>query len=600
MEHASVESKISKDSSKQNVDLQDRQQAAPTSSVHRILELQRTIGNRPVARLIHTKLDRIPDPTTGNLLGAGDEAEAQALKAPLQIDTVSVQTDRSRVGELIADIDKQVTNLGLAEKQNSDLESKFAPVATNTATRALLSVLDDKLDVSAVDTTAFAAQYRVAFADYHRLTAEATEALSVVGAHSDDPLGAVGTAFGNTPGLKMGAGQAGLERFRAARTNLNTAGKKMEGQLTAARGAANLLQGAVNKAKAAAAKANGADAATKLAAVRAEIDQVASGVGKVVKICSAVAGLAGGGGATNALAIPKEAGGSVDIDPSISGLRPGATVSTPEDPSKAAILKAMGTDAASVLGDGGGPDKMAESLVKAIGEYANKDKIANLQQLIIKAAAEETTFNAAGDAQNMVGYQDQMDAAAKQLSLLIQTFASAKQELAEASQALMEELNKGGKKGKDQAKGVLFLTDADRFLAQVENAISVGKNQQENLKQAASDRKTLRGTTAAVEGGQDSQSQYYFRCTKTTVPGKIYGTNDLFKLDKVFVTFQDSGGFGQNDINQGGAGTVEGTGSASDEVAKKIDVLTKAKDQVTVLQTKVQGALGLGGPKLNA
>jgi hypothetical protein len=184
---------------------------------------------------------------------------------------------------------------------------------------------------------------------------------------------------------------------------------------------------------------------------------------------------------------------------------------------------------------------------------------------------------------------------------LIKSFTGAKQEIAKASKALMDELTtKGGKKGKEQAKGVLFLTDADRFLAQVQNSISVGKNQQANLEQAKTDRQSLRGRTASVEGGKDSQSQFYFRCTKSTVPGKVWGTNNFFKLEKVFVTFQDSGSFGDNDIVQGGAGSVEGTGSADDVVAKKIKTLTKAQEQVTQLQIKVQNALGMDAPGINA
>jgi hypothetical protein len=481
------------------------------------------------------------------------------------------------------------------------MESRFGPLAANETARVSLSVFDEKLDVSSVDTAAFAVQYRIAYADYNRLTAEATEYLSYIGVKSGDALDTVGTGFSKTPGLKLATAQAGLERFRAARQNLNSAGVKMDETLTATRSAANLLQGAINKAKGAAANAKGKEAATKLAAVRAEIAEVAGGVGKVVKICSAVAGLAGGGGATNALGTPKETGGSVDIDPSISGLGKGGTVLTPEDPSKKALLAAMGKDAALVAGDGGGPEKMAESLVTAIGEYANRDKISKLQQSIVKAAAAESTFNAAGDAQSMVGYQEQMDSASKKLSTLIKSFTGAKQEIAKASKALMDELTtKGGKKGKEQAKGVLFLTDADRFLAQVQNSISVGKNQQANLEQAKTDRQSLRGRTASVEGGKDSQSQFYFRCTKSTVPGKVWGTNNFFKLEKVFVTFQDSGSFGDNDIVQGGAGSVEGTGSADDVVAKKIKTLTKAQEQVTQLQIKVQNALGMDAPGINA
>ncbi len=548
------------------------------------------------------KIFRDDAPDIGTLQGAGDEAATNAAKAPLQVDQVSVTADKSKVHELIADIDKHTPVIQAAEKERPEMEHAYAPLATNTATKTSLSIFNDKLDVSAVDTTAFAVQYRTTYTDYQRLTGEATELLARgKGAAGGDPLAAVGDGFAATSGLKIADGQVGLERFRNARTNLNTASSKMDGQLTVARGAANLLQAAVNSAKAKAAQTSGAEAAKKLAAVRAEIAEMAANVGRVVKIASAVAGLAGGGGATNALATPKESGGHVDIDPSISGLATGGTVLDPQEASKVALIKAMGTDAASVGGSGGGADGMAVALVTAIGNYCNRDKINALQQSIIKAGAEEATFNAAAEAQSMIGYQDQMDGASKQLSLLLRAYASAKAEMTAASEALMHQLSsKGGKTGKNQAKGVLFLSDSDKFLAQVRTAISVGENQQQNLKQAAADRKKLRGTEAITEGGKDQQNQYYFRCAKTVVPGKLWGTNNTYKLEKVFVSFQDNGMTGNNMYNQGGAGTVEGTGGAGDEVANKIATLKKAQEQVTTLQSKVQASIGVGPAGLNA
>ena len=562
------------------------------------------VAGRPAdlgsAMILSRKLHRDTDVDTGTVQGAGDEAQAAAMKAPLSVDSASVKTDMSRASEIGADIDKHTPVILQAEKQHPDMESMYSPLATNTSTKTNLSVFSDKLDVSNVDTAGFAVQYRLSFGDFQRLKAEAAEVMTHLGVHSDDPLGDVGNGFGNV-NLKIDGGQVGMERFRSARNNLHTAGKKMDAALSKTRGAANLLQGAMYKAKSAAAAAKGADAAKKLAAVKAEIEAVASGVGKVVKMASAVAGFAGGGGATNALAAPKESGGHVDIDPSRSGLATGGTVLVEgEATSKKALLGAMGTDLASLVGGGGGPEDMAKALVTAIGEYANKDKISKLQAAITQAAAEEESFKVAGDASSFVGYQDQMDGASKDLANLLEAFGQAKREMSEASSELMAQLNKGGKKGKDQAKGVLFLADADKFLAQVNNAIAVGDNQQKNLAEAAKDRKALRGTTNTIENEPDRQTQTYFRCHKTTSPGMIYGTNDHFRLERVDVTFQNSGGFGANDINQGGAGSVEGAGGAGDSVKTKLDVLKKAKDEVSKLQQKVQGSLGMGGPIMNA
>jgi len=201
----------------------------------------------------------------------------------------------------------------------------------------------------------------------------------------------------------------------------------------------------------------------------------------------------------------------------------------------------------------------------------------------------------------MTGYQQTLEGQAGSLMVLQQAFVSAKFEVREAGEDLMATLNKGGSKGKKQARSVMFLTDADRFLAQVETAISAGKNQQSNLKGAAEDRRGLRGTSAALgekgvgPNGEEAANQFYYRCSKIETKGVIYGTNTQYKLDRVFVKFQDNG-----TLHQGGKGTIEGTGSADDEVAVKIKTLETAKKQVQALQTQVQSALGLSAPGINA
>ncbi|CAN5309155.1 hypothetical protein BH11MYX1_BH11MYX1_08870 [soil metagenome] len=548
------------------------------------------------------------DPSTGDLQGAGDEAQHKAWQTPLQVDTLSVQTDRSRVGEVIADIKSQQKNVDALVKADANVEAQRGPQAKNTETLSKLSVLDTKLDVTNVDTAAFSSQYRYSHADYQRLVAEANEYLTLQNRNGHrtggDPLGVVAGEHDEGPssaGIKVDSSSQS-ERFRAARKNLNTAATKMDSQMTKVRGAANSLQGAILKAQAAAAAAAGAAAAGKLAAVNAEIASVAAGVSTVVKIASAVGGLAGGAGATNALGTAKASseGGGAHIGVSDfaaqTGIK-GQNVVTPEEHSKAALAVAMGKDAASVFGSGGDP---ATALVTAIGQHANKGKIATLQAAITKAAAEEATFKAAGESLQMVGYQQTLEGEAGSLMVLQQAFVSAKLEVRAAGDDLMAVLNKGGAKGKKQARSVLFLTDADRFLAQVEMAISAGRNQQVNLKNAAADRRGLRGTSAANheqgdDAGAEAGSQYYYRCSRIESKGVIYGTNTTYKLDRVFVRFQDNG-----TLHQGGKGTIEGAGSADDEVALKITTLQTAKKQVQDLQTKIQTALGLGAPGLNA
>lgn len=549
----------------------------------------------------------VGDPGYGELQGAGDEAANKAAVADLKVDYTNVQVDRSRVGDLVKDIDTHTAVVKQAEKDDDSIEGRFQPLATNIGTKTSLQIFDNKLDVAAVDTTSFGIQYRNATTDYKRLLAEGAEYTSLTGKGGGDPLATIGGELDKKGGdFALGEAQVGKDRFRAARANLNTASKKMNGQLQSTRGAANSFQAAVHRAQAKAAAAEGAEAIAKLAEVRAEIREVAEGVGRVVKVVSAVAGLAGGGGAVNGLATAaanKTEGGQVEIEGGISGLRKGGSVEVEAESNKLEIMKSMGEDGKEIkgaaMGEGGGG--LAEQLVTAIGNYANKEKIAKLQIAITEAGKKESTFNAAADAEAMVGAQATLEAEAGKLQLLITTFFTAKQEMAAARDALMATLSKGGgKKGKDQSRAVLFLSDSDRFLAQVTVAISVGKNQQDNLTQAVSDRKKLRGTVPGLEGGgEDLMGQSYFRCYKTVVP-HWYGDKNMYRLEKVYVKFTDNGMVGPNSANQGGSGTIEGTGGAGDEVANKLDILQKAKKQVTELQTAAQNALGMGPAGLNA
>ena len=117
MEHGTVESKASKASAKQTAPVPDQQHGATISSVHHLLKLQRTIGNQAVAHLIQAKPVATQDPSYGTLLGRR-RSRGGVQRAPLQVDTASVQTDRSRVGELIADINKNTPKIEEAEKEN--------------------------------------------------------------------------------------------------------------------------------------------------------------------------------------------------------------------------------------------------------------------------------------------------------------------------------------------------------------------------------------------------------------------------------------------------------------------------------------------------
>jgi Domain of unknown function (DUF4157) len=533
------------------------------------------------------------DASTGTMAAAGDEAQGKAWQAPLTVDSISVQTDRSRVGDIVKDIRAQDTNVNALVQADPNTELKYGPRATNTTTLNDLQILDTKLDVTNVDTTAFASQYRYSFADYQRLKAEAatyTTLKNTDRTRGGDPVATVGGMHENEH-LDLASSVQQVE-YRAARQNLKSAATHMNAKVTKCRSAANRLQSTIYKAKALAAAATGAEAAAKLKAVNDEIAAVAGGVSAVVKIVSAVGGLAGGGGATAALGTAKassEAGGATieatDYAKSL-GHGAGEQVLSPEAHSKAALMKAIGSDAASVFSGGG---DMAESLVTAIGKYANKTQIGKLQNAIAKAAAEEASFKAAGESLTLVADQELLQGEAEELAVQQRAFVAAKLELRRTGDALMQLLNKSGAKGQKQARAVMFLTDADRFMAQVESALSAGKHQQANQTLAAEDRKKLRGTQTGEQTGGEVTNKFYYKCEKIVTPGMIYGTNTQYSLRKVFVQFQDNG-----TTHQGGKGTAE-----NDEVALKIATLTRAKEEVRALQVNIQKALNLGEPSIN-
>jgi len=552
------------------------------------------------------KISRLQD--TDAIEQAGDAAAAHAQGASLAVDSASVTVDSGRVNELIQDIEAQngplndATQAGTLDTVRGDPQQALA---VNAAAKAALEIFNDRLWESDVDTKAFAVQYRIANADYERLMAEATQYLGADMAF--DPVGTAGSKIAGESGMKLDSGMAEFNAFRTARANLNTAATKMEGKLTKARGAASALQGALYAAKAAAARAKADAAKSKLNKIRAEIEETAANVGKVVKLASAVAGLAGGGGETAELGkeTPDISNTTIQRSPDniFANPTPGhyalkdQHVNPEGESSKLKLIAAMGKDTAELGGIEA--EGLAEKLVTAVGEYAEKGKISKLQSEIASEMAVNDTFKAAGATQTMVGHVDTLNAAAQELTTNVAAFKGAKAEMTRSREALMAALSKKGAKGKKQAKAVLFLSDADRFLAQVRNAISVGHHQQKQLEQAADQRKSLRGSVGAYDG-QSNATQVYYQCRKMKTKGRLWGTNNYFRLTKVDVSFSDGGGLGYNDRVQGGQGSVEGVGGASDVVAQNIKQLEERQKEVKAMQTKVQTSLGVGGPGLNA
>jgi hypothetical protein len=582
-----------------------------------------------------------------DMLGDGDGAENTAKKQPLQIDTVSVNRDMKDVESMVADITANSTKIRIAE--NGDLDGKKDDfLATNSMALAKLSIFTDKLNVTTVDTSAFAVQYRAANADFRRLNAEAHTYLANDGldAKSGDIADAASSFKAPKIGLEQGAlTQTLLSDFMAARNNLNTAAVTMKGKITTCRGHADGLQGALYKVRAAAASLKVKEDQDKLDGIRQEISDTAAGVGTIVKLVTAVAGFAGGGGATSAALsgvqqtptgpTMKSPGsvtidaGSANVPANLQGTSLGAVLGgqkdvdlDPEGTSKLAIAKSLYADAGKLtpgaigdvdlggglkLGDvmGGDPAKLAEGLVKAIGEYANKKKISSLEDDIAAKKAEVEAFSQAAGALDMASKAELLAGSADELAKEVKAFADTKRDLTEKADKLEAHLATQGKKGQDQAKGILFLTDADRFLAQAENAIDVGENQQANLQKAAEDRKSLRGTDANIGDDKDRETQHYYKLSTLgpkpwNVSGKFY-----YRAERLDVKFTGSGATDPNDPNawnQGGAGTVEGVGSADDAVANRIQQLKDWKTKVAALRTAVQDALfgkGKGAPIVN-
>jgi hypothetical protein len=542
------------------------------------------------------KVQREPA-SVAELEEAGNSAQEEASLSPLAIDQTHEDGDRGRVAELIHDIDSQDSILEEAEREHSDAK-KLGPIATNASTRASLMIFNDKLDVASNDTDAFAVQFRASMMDYKRLVAEASTLVSSIGVDTNDPLKTVGEGFENTPGLELGAVKDERDQnltveFQAARTMLNTAGAKMDSKLTSVRATAATLQGVTYALLADAAQSAKEGAEKELKGVRDEIAAFASGVGMVVKAAGTVAGLAGGGGAVAKLGAVSETGGAVTIDASRSGLRQGGQVLTPGEGNSAAdVGKAIGLDMAS-LGDVS-LSGAAEKLATMLGEYCNKEKIGRLEALIERAQASGVVLSAASKASQLEGASAAVDAAVKDLELLVKAYDNARNQMMLIGHKLASKLEKAGTpKAKSQAKGIVFLTDADLFMARATGTISLGEKQQANMKSAIADRKKIRGAPTESDG---PSSMYYYRGQRVERVG-----TDTYRLERVCVTFRDHLGIDPtniNDVVQGGQGTAEGTGSAQQVVATNIETLKAARKEIQGFQGQLESGLALQAPQL--
>ncbi len=253
-----------------------------------LFDHQRVHGNRATQKWLTGQVNRtvLREPDLDSVRDAGEEGAKKASMIVLPADKMNVRADLASIDKLSHEIEASETTIKEAENDDDSYKQKGALVENEVA-KTKLQILKGKLDVTGTDTAAFASQYRIANTDYERLRAEATKFISADGGTGD----IAAKLWDKGPDLKMDESQVGLQRFRTARQNLNTAAVKMDGEMTAFRGAAIGLQSGVNKVRGNAAAAKKASAQSELDALNKEIAEVAAGVGKAVQVATRGSGL---------------------------------------------------------------------------------------------------------------------------------------------------------------------------------------------------------------------------------------------------------------------------------------------------------------------
>jgi hypothetical protein len=558
----------------------------------------------------------------GDIVAAG-----QARAMVEMVGGASVKTDRAQIAAICATIDAAQPTLMEAEAKaihgikgtvNTGMGQSGKVFSTvNQTTRFQLEQLDVDTAAAGTSTSQFQRAAELANADYGRIMGAAAGALIALGIKPDrNQTSIVKDAFEGMPNVKVPdpdnpgqmkeqgplAGQVdrlenssvanfkALERFRTARTKLNDTQREFIKSKGTFESGLLGYSASMHKAAAAAATASAEKDQEELDGIRKEIDQVAKGAGMAAKIGlaalaqvaptisapgagSVVEGAGAAKGTTVQAYVPPSSGASAAE--SAGGFQTGKEVDALKEATKGKAL-----DPTTV-----------EGVVKAIGEYANADKIGKLTGKIGASKHAAKLHTAQAELELSQKAIKDVDASMKEFVRLAGLFAQHYNEMTAAAEAAIGAAKRSG--NPNVAMALRFLAETDKFLATVKVAIDAGERDREKAIKAATDAHRME------HGDKDTNTAVYYTVRKEKASGwnadDIGSQIEVYKVEKHDVEFQE-GGAGSLRNTPADVGTPGRADSGQVSVRRALDELKGRQAEIEGLAAQVQRVTGMGAP----
>jgi hypothetical protein len=526
------------------------------------------------------------------------ESGAKGMAASVEVGARSAVGDRNEASAILGIIEANQKPIEKAQSEESDIRD-INPAGTNIDTRFLLQQYETSLNIAGGTVSQFDAAYRIAAGDYGRLLGMSQGALKGLGVdpgQSDKPAPQVVTdAISQTKDLRdevnkvrdTGHSSEGdFKDFNDARKDLVTAAEQIPEEKAAVELAMNDYQAAWLEAQAAAAGATADKAKGELENVKKEIAETAKAVGTAFKIASAVMGNLGAIEAGRAPNMGAMEAAADDIPKELQN-----KAHTPEDLTK--DLKGLLDKVPEIKGFKAADLMDPEKVTEMIGKLANEEKIAALEDKI-KNNKELAGLNASAAAAAKGKKPAQiLKNRGKKLASMLKTYMTARENLKVATDNLVRQAAKAN--NPRVAMAFRFLAESEKGVISCKLAIGYGEDEGKRGKEALDKRAELNEglrTRKGVGGDADKSIQEqprYYTIKKAKVPGRLFGTNDVWQLTKHDVDLKSSGAQSLNST----PGTRDG---ADISVADRVAEVKKWLAELERMRSAIAGATGMATP----
>ena len=533
-----------------------------------------TVSDQPATQIQRSPLDSRMDEAEANYAKSmGNDEKVQAVGGH------SLVGDKAEAEALTKTIDQQAEGLTAAAEETGNGDKYKNCLTENFQTKFLLQKYATAVTESSGSLETFQPAYQAARADYGRVYGLAAAFMGGKDTGDKGNIEAAASALpggpGNPTSKRVEAMRGGdrvfsedLKEFRDARNLLETDRSNITSGRLALNTAEQELKSTAFAIQAEVATVTADKKKAELAKVKSDIQEITATISKIYEVGEAVLTATQGLG-VNVAGIENE---------------------NWSDPSQLSKLKTGGQTVLKALG---GPKKVIETAVTAL----NQGKMDGLQAQIDAANEENKLATASKQAAQLGAKKSRVTEVLGKLAEVMMAFDGHKQALESIGKKLAERAGKSG--DPKMAPAIKFLTESDKFLAQVDITIQMGRKQQEAGREATKHRGDLNDdpsnpATPPSEGAVAVQ-KHWWRAQK--VKGELNAVRRFFTLEKkptyYYATRETV------ELKSQGRGSLQSgndRNGAQFEIGKAVNELVEQSKQVKTLQVAAQNVLGVGAP----